>query len=67
MNRFVPGVNVPDGMISELANAPKETRTEKSIELSVNLLRELKKNAQGIHIMPMGWTKYVPRIVDELG
>ena len=66
MNRFVPGVSVPDEMIGELERAPKNKRVERSIELSLDLLNELKKKAQGIHLMPMGWTKHVPRILEEV-
>ncbi len=65
MNANVAGVSVPDWMIEALAN--KETRVEKSIEMSAQLIRELKPLCQGIHLMPLGWDKHVPAILERSG
>jgi methylenetetrahydrofolate reductase (NADPH) len=67
MNKNVAGVNVPQKLIDEMAAAPKEERPKKSIEIAVRLIKELKPLCQGIHIMPLGWDKYVPVLLDELG
>jgi 5,10-methylenetetrahydrofolate reductase len=65
MNANVAGVTVPDWMMEELAD--KETRVEKSIAMSAQLCRELKPMCDGIHMMPLGWDKHVPAILDAAG
>ena len=65
MNANVAGVQVPQWMIDALAD--KETRVQKSIEMSANLVRELKPLCQGVHMMPLGWDKHVPPILDAAG
>jgi len=64
MNNFVPGVFVPDSMIKPIADASKEDRPKKSIELMAEFIRKIKPMCQGIHIMAMGWERYVPEMLD---
>jgi 5,10-methylenetetrahydrofolate reductase len=64
MNNFVPGVFVPDDMVKTLADAPKEERAQKSIEMMADFIKEIKPMCQGLHIMAMGWEKYVPSLLD---
>ena len=65
MNANVAGVSVPDWMIEALAD--KETRVERTIEMSAQLVRELAPMCQGIHMMPLGWDHHVPKILDLAG
>ena len=65
MTENVAGVTVPQWMIDALAD--KETRVQKTIELSAQLAKELKPLCQGIHMMPLGWDKHVPAILDLAG
>jgi 5,10-methylenetetrahydrofolate reductase len=44
----------------------KDTVT-KSVEISARLIKELKPMCQGIHIMPIGWDKVVPKVLDASG
>jgi methylenetetrahydrofolate reductase (NADPH) len=67
MNANVPGVYVPDHMIKALAEAPSKQRAQKSVELTAELIGELKPMCQGVHIMAMGWEKYVPGLLDACG
>jgi 5,10-methylenetetrahydrofolate reductase len=62
MNRNVAGVNVPEGLIDEMADATD--RLAKSIEICARLIREMKDLCQGVHLMPVGWEKHVPSILD---
>ena len=64
MNQNVPGVFVPDSIIKPLAKPSKKKRAKKSIELMAELIKELKPMCQGVHIMAMGWEKYVPDLLD---
>ncbi|MFW6139229.1 MAG: methylenetetrahydrofolate reductase [Spirochaetota bacterium] len=64
MNKFVPGVVVPDSMIKNLSEVSKEDRPKKSIELMANFIKEIRPMCQGLHIMAMGWERHVPRLLD---
>ena len=67
MNENVAGVFVPQDLIDEMKAASKEDRPKKSIEIAVRLIKELKSLCPGVHIMPLGWDKYVPEILDGAG
>ena len=66
MNSNLPGVHVPKEMIKDLEGLPREELVEKSLQLSIDLLKKMKPMCQGIHLMPGGWERYVPRIVDAV-
>ena len=65
MNKNVSGVFVPDNLIKEMEEA--KDRSAKSIEIAARLIKELKPMCQGIHIMPIGWDKKVPLVLDAAG
>ena len=68
MNAHVAGVHVPDNLIDEMASTKgKEARTEKSIEIAARLIGQMKGLCQGVHIMPIGWERLVPAVVDAAG
>lgn len=67
MNTSVPGVFVPESMIKPLAEVSKEDRPKVSIELLAKFIKEIKPMCQGLHIMAMGWEKYVPQLLDMCG
>ncbi|MFC1709525.1 methylenetetrahydrofolate reductase [Candidatus Omnitrophota bacterium] len=67
MNENVSGVHVPDSLIEEIKSVPKEERKKKSVEIAVRLIKELKPLCQGIHLMPLGWDKLVPQILESAG
>jgi 5,10-methylenetetrahydrofolate reductase len=65
MNKNVAGVFVPDELIKEMELA--QDKVAKSVEIASRLIKELKPMCQGIHIMPIGWDKVVPRVIEESG
>jgi len=65
MNKNVAGVSVPDNLIKEMETA--QDKVAKSVEIASRLIKELKPMCQGIHIMPIGWDKVVPRVLDASG
>ena len=65
MNKNVAGVFVPDDLIKEMEEA--KDKSAKSIEIAARLIRQLKPLCQGIHIMPIGWDKKVPQVLDAAG
>jgi 5,10-methylenetetrahydrofolate reductase len=64
MNENVAGVTVPQNLIDEMKSVSKEDRAKKSIEIAARLIKKLKPMCQGIHIMPIGWDKKVPLVLD---
>ncbi len=62
MNKNVSGVSVPDNLIKEMDTAEK--KSVKSIEIAARIINELKGIVNGIHIMPIGWDKKVPLVLD---
>ncbi len=67
MNKNVAGVSVPQNLIDEMESVGKEDRVKKSIEIAARLIKDLKPMCQGIHIMPIGWDKRVPLVLDAAG
>ncbi|MBL7132196.1 MAG: methylenetetrahydrofolate reductase [Candidatus Omnitrophica bacterium] len=64
MNENVAGVHVPDNLIEEIKSVSKEDRPKKSVEIAARLIKELKPLCGGIHLMPLGWDKLVPQILE---
>ena len=62
MNNNVAGVFVPDNLIKEMEET--KDKTAQSVEIASRLIKELKPMCDGIHIMPIGWDKVVPRVLD---
>jgi methylenetetrahydrofolate reductase (NADPH) len=65
MNKNVAGVFVPDNLIKEIEET--KDKSAKSIEIAARLIKELKPMCQGMHIMPIGWDKKVPLVLDAAG
>lgn len=65
MNNNVAGVFVPDNLIKEIEET--KDKSAKSIEIAARIIKELKPMCQGIHIMPIGWDKKVPLVLDAAG
>lgn len=65
MNKNVAGVFVPDDLIKEMETT--KDKVSKSVEIASRLIKELKPMCQGIHIMPIGWDKVVPKVIEASG
>ncbi len=65
MNKHVAGVFVPDSLIKEMEETKDRVAT--SIEIASRLIKKLKPMCQGIHIMPIGWNKLVPQVLEASG
>lgn len=66
INSNLPGVAVPEKLIRELEGLPRNQLVEKSLQISVALLKRMKPLCQGVHFIPAGWEIYVPGIVQEI-
>ncbi|MBN2830935.1 MAG: methylenetetrahydrofolate reductase [Candidatus Omnitrophica bacterium] len=62
MNKNVAGVSVPEGLIKEIGDA--KDKPKKSVEIASRIIKELKPLSAGVHIMPIGWGKLVPEVLD---
>jgi 5,10-methylenetetrahydrofolate reductase len=69
MNQNVPGIFVPQGLIDEMAGAPKGKALEKGIEIAGRMIRQLKeeKICDGVHIMAIGKEGVIPDILSAAG
>jgi len=65
MNKNVAGVSVPDGLIKEMEEA--KDKVSQSVDIASRLIKQLRPMCQGIHIMPIGWDKKVPLVLDAAG
>jgi len=65
MNKNVAGVFVPDNLIKEMEGT--KDKQAKSVEVATRLIKELKPMSGGIHIMPIGWNKIVPKVLEASG
>jgi methylenetetrahydrofolate reductase (NADPH) len=65
MNKNVAGVFVPEETIQKMAAA--EDKAQAGLQLAAELMRDLKDLCQGLHIMPIGWEKKVPGLLDLAG
>ncbi len=65
MNKNVSGVFVPQNLVDEMGKATD--RSSKSIEIGARIIKKLKPISHGIHVMPIGWDKKVPLLLDEAG
>lgn len=65
MNENVSGIHVPDELIKRMQETKDKSAT--SVEIAAELIKELKPMCQGIHVMPIGWDKKVPLVLDAAG
>ena len=65
MNEHLPGVNVPEGLIREMEET--EDRPRKAIEIAARIIKEVQHISRGVHIMAIGWERYIPQVLEEAG
>ncbi|MFA6357867.1 MAG: methylenetetrahydrofolate reductase [Candidatus Omnitrophota bacterium] len=65
MNENVPGIFVPDSLIKEMQDA--QDKQKQSIVIASRLIKEFKSMCQGVHVMPIGWNRFLPQVLDASG
>jgi methylenetetrahydrofolate reductase (NADPH) len=65
MNKHVAGICVPENLIQQMQES--KDKVASSIEIASRLIKQLKPLCQGIHIMPIGWDKIVPQVLEASG
>jgi 5,10-methylenetetrahydrofolate reductase len=48
-----------------MESAPNKVK--KSIEIAARLIRAARETCQGVHIIPIGWERRVPDVLDAAG
>lgn len=69
MKNRVPGMDVPDEVVSRMAGVPKEKQPDVGIQICLESIERLKKvpGVAGFHIMAIEWEEKVPEIVERAG
>ncbi len=65
VNKNVAGITVPERLIREMESA--QDKVARSVDIASRLIRQFRPLCQGIHIMPIGWNKNVPLVLDAAG
>ncbi len=63
MNDNIAGIQVLDKYIEKIANTDKSDRPKVAIEIATELIEGMKNLCQGVHIMALGWERYVPDLL----
>ena len=65
----VPGIVIPDSILTRMEAAPKEKAAAEGIQICSEIIRQVKQieGVAGIHIMAIEWEHRVPEIVEKAG
>jgi 5,10-methylenetetrahydrofolate reductase len=64
MNKFIPGVFVPELIVKKMEGTGD--KVSMCIEIASRLIEEVKPYCAGVHIQALGWEKYIPAVVKNL-
>lgn len=64
MNKFVPGVYVPEPIIKKMERT--EDKVYMCLEIAAELINKVKPICAGVHIQALGWERYVPALLKNL-
>lgn len=69
LRESVPGLDVPDHVISRLEGSPEERQGEEAIEMAVELVQELRAipGVSGVHLMTIRHEEAIPWVVERAG
>jgi methylenetetrahydrofolate reductase (NADPH) len=65
VNKHVEGASISDSIIDQLMKASDKQKA--SIEIAGGLIKTLKPLCQGVQIIPIGWEKQIPALLDHVG
>ena len=69
MQKFVPGLDVPESYIERLKGVDKKKQGDEGIKIAVEQIQEMKelKGIAGVHVMAIEWEERVEEIVSSAG
>jgi len=62
MNKNIDNVFIPEELITEMEKA--KSREKVSTAIAARLIKELRHLCQGVYLMPIGWEKNIPAVLD---
>ncbi len=65
INKYVPGVNIPDTIIARLANAAKPL--EEGVKIAAEQVKLAQTMCQGVHLMAVKREDLIPEILNQAG
>jgi 5,10-methylenetetrahydrofolate reductase len=65
VNKHVEGASIPDSIIDQLMKASDKQKA--SLEIAGGMIKQLKGLSQGVQIIPIGWEKQIPALLDYVG
>ena len=65
VNKHAEGASIPDSIIDRLMKASDKQKA--SIEIAGDLIKALKPLCQGVQIIPIGWEKQIPALLEYAG
>jgi methylenetetrahydrofolate reductase (NADPH) len=66
LNSNIPDIYVPDSIIRHLEGHTREDLIKVSQQITIEFVQKIKPMCQGVHLIPMGWERYVPNVVEAL-
>ena len=64
MNKYLPGINVPQVAIDRLAGASDKLAV--SLKLAAATINKIKPYCAGIHIGAQGWEEHIPTLIKDI-
>ena len=65
VNKHVEGASIPDSIIDQLMKASDKQKA--GIEIAGALIKQLRPLCQGVQVIPVGWEKQIPALLDYAG
>ena len=65
LNENLPGVYVPRDLVEQIEQSDDRAKT--GIEIAARLINEMRGMCRGVHIMAIGWERYLPQLFEEAG
>ncbi|MCG8563731.1 MAG: methylenetetrahydrofolate reductase, partial [Desulfobacterales bacterium] len=64
MSKFVPGMDIPEGLVKRLKGVDKKDQAEEGIAIALEQIEEFKEmeGVAGVHLMAIEWEHRVPEI-----
>lgn len=63
LNANIPGIEVPEELVSEMKNAGEAHETDAGVDIAVQIIKAIRPLCDGIHIMPGRLGERVPEII----
>jgi len=69
LRRAVPGMDVPEELITRMSGVPKDKQSDEGITIAVEAMQRLQEvqGVSGFHVMAIEWEEKVPEIVERAG